>query len=141
MRRSTALVVVAVLLVGLADSQVDWETVDTRGLANVNGVRVDITGWARDTVQGTLQSLGAGCAGVLQALPGSEAGVAALALDAAPRLKGDPKGLVAALRAGSKPIRDETCGVTAGGRRNNDAGYGLLSATKVIAEARREASR
>jgi hypothetical protein len=79
MRRSTALVVVAVLLVGVADSHVDWETVDKRGLANVNGIRVDITGWARDTVQGTLQSFGTGCGDLLKPLPGSEAGLAALA--------------------------------------------------------------
>ena len=69
------------------------------------------------------------------------AGVAALALDAAPQLKGDPKGLVSALRAGAKPIRDQTCGTSDGGRRNNGAGYGLLQATRVIAAARSEASR
>ena len=69
------------------------------------------------------------------------AGVAALALDAAPRLKGDPKGLVAALRAGARPIRDQACGTSDDGRRNNDAGYGLLDATRVIDAARREASR
>jgi subtilisin family serine protease len=69
------------------------------------------------------------------------AGVAALALDAAPGLRGDPEGLVAAMRAGTKPIRDQACGTTDGGRRNNDAGYGLLSATKVINQARREAVR
>lgn len=69
------------------------------------------------------------------------AGVAALALQAAPGLQGDPRGLVAAMRAGTRPIRDESCGTSDGGRRNNDAGYGLINAGRVISAARSQARR
>ncbi len=64
-----------VVLVGVVDSHVDWETVDKRGLLNVNGVRVDITGWARDT----LQALEPGCGALLTPPADSAQRVAALA--------------------------------------------------------------
>lgn len=66
------------------------------------------------------------------------AGVAALALQAAPGLKGSPAGLVGAMRAGTRPAGDDSCGKSAGGRRNNLGGYGALNAPKVIRAARRE---
>ena len=48
MKRSTAALVLGALLIAVVDTHVDWETVDGRGLLNVNGTRFDPKGWARD---------------------------------------------------------------------------------------------
>lgn len=64
------------------------------------------------------------------------AGVAALAIDANPALRGDPGALVDVLRAGTRPNGDGGCGTTAGGRRDNTYGYGELQVGKVVAAAR-----
>ena len=48
MRRATAALLSAVVLVGLVDTHVDWETVDGQGLLDVNGMRFDPRGWVRD---------------------------------------------------------------------------------------------
>jgi hypothetical protein len=48
MRRRTAGLLAAALIIGVVDSHVDWETVDGQGLFNINGARFDINGWARE---------------------------------------------------------------------------------------------
>lgn len=63
------------------------------------------------------------------------AGVAALAIDANPTLKGDPAGLVEVLRRGTRPPVGAECGRTAGGARNNAYGYGELDVPSVIRAA------
>ena len=64
------------------------------------------------------------------------AGVAALAIDANPSLRGDTTALVEVLREGTRFKRDRRCGTTAEGGRNNTYGYGELDVAKVIAAAR-----
>ena len=44
MKRTTAALLLAAVLVGVVDSHVDWETVDGKGLINVSGVRYDPVG-------------------------------------------------------------------------------------------------
>jgi hypothetical protein len=53
MKRKTAALVLAVVLIGVVDSHVDWETLDGKGLLNVSGVRFDPMGWGRDKAQAT----------------------------------------------------------------------------------------
>jgi subtilisin family serine protease len=129
-----------VLSVGSVDADGEVSRTSGRGPAPGGLPDPDVVAPGQDVVSSTPKRSYASADGTSSAAA-IAAGVAALALDSAPSLKGDPESLVAALRAGTKPIREEACGTTAGGRRNNDAGYGLLSATKVITEARREASR
>ena len=65
------------------------------------------------------------------------AGVAALAIQANPSLKGNLDGLVTAMRAGTRKPPGSECGETDGGRRNNAYGYGEIDAKKVVAAARK----
>ena len=44
MKRTTAALLLAAVLVGVVDSHVDWETLDGKGLINVSGVRYDPVG-------------------------------------------------------------------------------------------------
>lgn len=53
MKRKTAALVLAIVLVAVVDSHVDWETLDGKGLVNVSGVRFDPVGWARAKAQAT----------------------------------------------------------------------------------------
>jgi len=69
------------------------------------------------------------------------AGVAALALEAAPALHGNPSGLVTAMRGGTRSVMPSGCGTSAAGRRNNIGGYGLLDAPRVLDQARRYSAR
>ncbi len=48
MKRKTAALLLTVMMVLVVDSHVDWETIDGRGLLNVNGHQLDPMGWARD---------------------------------------------------------------------------------------------
>lgn len=53
MKRKTAVLLLALVSVGVVDSHVDWETLDGKGLVNVSGVRFDPLGWMRDKAQVT----------------------------------------------------------------------------------------
>jgi hypothetical protein len=53
MKRKTAALILTAMVVVVVDSHVDWETIDGRGLLNINGIRMDPVGWVRDKAQTT----------------------------------------------------------------------------------------
>ncbi len=75
MRRATAALLSAAVLVGLVDSLVDWVTVDGQGLLEVGGTRFDARGWARER----LAPVGHDCAALQRVAADSAMGAAATA--------------------------------------------------------------
>lgn len=64
------------------------------------------------------------------------AGVAALMMQANPRLVGRSEEVVAIIRRTARPTGDDTCGASDGGRRNNSGGYGIVNADAAVRAAR-----
>ena len=64
------------------------------------------------------------------------AGVAALMMQANPSLAGRPEEVVSIIRRTARRTGDDTCGTTAGGRRNNSGGYGIVDADAAVRAAR-----
>jgi subtilisin family serine protease len=73
--------------------------------------------------------------GTSMAVP-AVAGIAALVIQANPALRGDLVGVVATIRRSSRPVGGPECGRSAGGRRNNVGGYGLVDAPAAVRIAR-----
>ena len=63
------------------------------------------------------------------------AGVAALMMQANPRLIGRSEEVVAIIRRTARPTGDDTCGASDGGRRNNSGGYGIVNADAAVRAA------
>jgi len=65
------------------------------------------------------------------------AGTAALMMQANPALVGRLNDVVGIIRRTATAAGDGTCGTSAGGRRNNSAGYGIVNADAAVRMARR----
>lgn len=74
MKRTTAALVLAAVLVGVVDNHVDWETMDGQRLLKVSGVSYDPVGWWRDKAQITRRD----CAWYTSPSPQSDVGRSAL---------------------------------------------------------------
>jgi hypothetical protein len=57
-------------------------------------------------------------------------------MQANPRLVGRLGDVVAIIRRTARPTGDDTCGVSAGGRRNNSGGYGIVDADAAVRASR-----
>lgn len=69
------------------------------------------------------------------------AGTAALVMQANPSLVGRLEDVVGIIRRTARPVGGDTCGTSAGGRRNNVGGYGIVDAVAAVRAGRAGAER
>ena len=76
MKRTTAAILLTVLLIGVIDTHVDLQTIDQKRLVNVNGATFDPKGWLLDKAQLVRRDC------LLQARPSADSAVGVTVLNA-----------------------------------------------------------
>ena len=128
------------LSVGASDRAGGVASVSGRGPAPGGGADPDVVAPGAGLISSIPARGYAASDGTSMAAP-VVAGTAALVMQANPALVGRPEEVVAIIRRTASPAGDGTCGTTAGGRRNNSAGYGVVNADAAVRAAERRPPR
>jgi len=123
------------LSVGSVDRRGQVSSFSGRGPAPGGGPDPDVVAPGQGLVSSIPARGYASSEGTSMAAP-QVAGVAALMMQANPSLAGRPEEVVSIVRRTARRTGDDTCGTTAGGRRNNSGGYGIVDADAAVRAAR-----
>ena len=123
------------LSVGAVDRAGMVASFSGRGPAPGGGADPDVVAPGDGLISSIPPRAYASSAGTSMAAP-QVAGVAALVMQANPSLVGRPEDVVRIIRRTARPAGDDACGTTAGGRRNNAGGFGIVDARAAVQAAR-----